>query len=122
MQAMEMSKRAAKVGFEWESLAGVIAKLYEETGELRDELSAGDPDNARIASELGDLLFTLVQIARWCKIDPEEAMRAMLGRFAFRFRFIEQRAKEQGVALGDMSLAEMDALWDQAKRLGEKRE
>jgi tetrapyrrole methylase family protein/MazG family protein len=115
MQAQELSKRVVKVGFEWERFADVLGKLDEELGELRAELSAPTPNRDRIASELGDLLFTIVQVARWQKLDAEDALRGMLARFSRRFRYIERCASEQGRALTDMPLAEMDALWNEAK-------
>lgn len=117
MRAMEISKRVVKVGFEWDSFADVLAKFDEESAELKAELSTGAPTE-KIASELGDLLFTVVQIARWQKIDPEDALRQMLQRFTARFQHIEKRAAEQERALTDMTLAEMDALWDEAKKQG----
>jgi tetrapyrrole methylase family protein / MazG family protein len=115
MRAMEVSKRVVKVGFEWERFEDVLAKLDEEVAELRAELQSPQPDAARVSDELGDLLFTVVQVARWHKIDAEEALRAMLARFGRRFRYIEERARESGKALVEMSLAEMDALWAAAK-------
>lgn len=115
MQAMEISKRAVKFGFEWPDFAGVLAKVEEEITELKAALAAPDPDRAEIFSELGDLLFTIVQIARWQKIDPEEALRAMLARFSARFRYMERRALNQDRSLSGMTLQEMDALWEEAK-------
>ena len=114
IRAMEISKRAVKVGFEWNSFADVLAKFDEEAIELKAEL-ANDSGKEKIASELGDLLFTLVQIARWQKIDPEDALRQMLKRFTARFQHIERRAAEQNRLLTEMTLAEMDVLWDEAK-------
>ena len=116
MYAAEVSRKVVKVGFEWESFADVLAKLDEEIAELKAELSTPEPDQQKISSEVGDLLFTVVQVARWQKIDAEDALRAMLSRFSNRFRHIEERSREQGRALTDLSLAEMDALWDEAKR------
>ncbi len=118
MQAMEMSKRVVKVGFEWNQFSDVWEKFQEEGRELRAELDRAEPNRDAILSELGDLLFTIVQIARWQKIDPEEALRVMLGRFSNRFRYIERRAKEQEKNLTEMGLEEMDSLWDEAKRSG----
>lgn len=117
MQAMEISKRVVKVGFEWGTFADVLAKMDEEIAELKAELNAATPDKNAICDELGDLLFTVVQVARWQKLDPEDALRRMLARFTARFRHIERRGAEQGRALADMTLAEMDALWDEAKAL-----
>jgi len=113
MRAMEISRKAVKVGFEWERFEDVVAKMEEETRELEAAIASGDREE--IASELGDLLFTLVNIARWQKVDPEESLRQMLRRFTDRFQYIERRAREQCRALTDMSLAELDALWNEAK-------
>jgi len=118
MQAMEISKRAVKVGFEWPDFPSVMAKFDEETEELKAELAAESPDKTRIFAELGDLLFTLVQVARWQKLDPEDALRQMLTRFSARFRFMENKAREQDQKLGQMSINEMDALWNAAKQAG----
>lgn len=115
MRAMEISKKAAKVGFEWERFEDVVAKMEEETRELEAAIKSGDLHE--IASELGDLLFTLVNIARWQKVDAEDSLRQMLRRFTDRFHHMEYRARKQGRKLDDMSLAEMDALWDEAKGL-----
>jgi tetrapyrrole methylase family protein/MazG family protein len=115
MAARELSKRVVNVGFEWETFAEVLGKLEEELAELRVELSAPTRDRDRIASELGDLLFAIVQVARWQKVDAEEALRAMLARFSGRFRYMERRAAEQSRTLTDMTLSEMDALWNEAK-------
>jgi tetrapyrrole methylase family protein/MazG family protein len=116
MQAMEISKRAVKVGFEWGSLVDVLAKLDEEVAELRAELDAETQNSDRVLAELGDLLFTVVQIARWNKLDPEEALRSMVARFELRFRHMEKRASERGKGLVDHSTAELDKLWEEAKR------
>ena len=78
MRAMEISKKAVKVGFEWERFEDVVAKMEEETRELEAAIASGDREE--IASELGDLLFTLVNIARWQQVDPEESLRQMLRR------------------------------------------
>lgn len=115
MKAMEVSKRVVKVGFEWNHFEDVLAKMEEETAELRAELAAEEIDRERVASELGDLLFTLVQVARWQKIDPEESLRQMLHRFTQRFQYIESAASAQSRSLTDMTLEEMDALWNEAK-------
>jgi len=115
MQAMEISKRAVKVGFDWGAFEDVQAKLDEELAELRAELAVAVPNRDAIFHELGDLLFTVVQIARWQKLDPEDALRAMLTRFSTRFRHVERRARECGRDLTELSLAEMDAYWEEAK-------
>ena len=114
MRALEVSKRVVKVGFEWPDTNQVLDKVQEEIGELRAEIAQGD--TARAADELGDLLFTLVNVARKLGIDPEEALRRMTVRFAARFRVIEKHAEAQGRALGDLSLDEMETVWQAAKR------
>lgn len=114
MRAMEISKRAAKAGFEWPNLDAVVEKLEEEVGELKDELATGNTE--RIGEEIGDLLFTIVNVARWTKVDPEDALRAMTKRFSERFKQIEEVARAGGKPIEEMTIEEMDAVWDRAKR------
>ena len=109
-RALEISKRAARAGFEWPDMAGVWAKLDEEAAELKEALASGDP--ARIESETGDLLFTAVNLARWSGVDPEMALRAMLDRFSARFAAMEA---EPGPPLADLPPEEWDARWKRAK-------
>ena len=113
MRAAELSKRAARTGFDWPEIAAVFAKLREETGELEDAVAKGDSDE--IKGEIGDLLFAVVNIARFQGLDAEEALRDMLERFVRRFGRIEQEAAENGRNIEDMTLEEMDAIWDRAK-------
>jgi len=113
MRALEVSKRVVKVGFEWPTVSEVLDKVEEEIRELRVEIAQGE--TARAADELGDLLFTLVNVARHLKIDPEDALRRMTQRFAARFRRIERRAAETGRAVSDLSLEEMESVWQAAK-------
>ncbi len=113
-RAMEISKKAAKAGFEWPNLDAVVEKLEEEVGELKVELSADDRD--RIFEEIGDLLFTVVNVARWTGADPEDALRVMIERFSRRFRKIEEAAREHGRSIESLSIQEMDAVWDRAKQ------
>ncbi len=115
-KAMEVSKRAARAGFEWPSPDAVVEKLEEEVGELKDELAAGDRD--RIAEEVGDLLFTVVNIARWANVDAEDALRTMIKRFTVRFRQIEEAARASGRPIEEMTIQEMDAVWDRTKQRG----
>ncbi len=114
MRAAEVSKRVVKVGFEWPDTSQVLDKVQEELGELRAEIARGD--TARAGDELGDLLFTLVNVARKLEVDPEEALRRMTVRFAARFRMIEQHALAQGCTLDQLSLDEMETVWQAAKR------
>ncbi|MGB9898987.1 nucleoside triphosphate pyrophosphohydrolase, partial [Thermanaerothrix sp.] len=108
-QAQELQDRAARVGFDWPEIAPVWEKVREE---LQEVLTA--PDERAREKELGDLLFAVVNLARWYKVDAESALRATNQRFRQRFAHIEQRAREMGRVLGEMTLAEMDALWEEA--------
>ncbi len=112
-QAHAYQARAARVGFDWETVAPVVAKVHEEIAELE---AAETP--AEREAEVGDLLFAVVNWARWLKVDPEAALRGTNARFARRFQHVEEGATAQGRALQDMTLAEMDALWDEAKANG----
>jgi len=114
MRAAEVSKRVVKVGFEWPTVSEVLDKVDEELAELRAEIAAGETE--RMADELGDLLFTLVNVGRQLKIDPEDALRRMTARFAARFRHIEAHAEATGRAVQDLTLAEMEAVWQEAKK------
>lgn len=110
-RAEKIQKKAAKVGFDWDSMDGAMEKLREETEELQTAIREG----SNVSEELGDLLFAAVNVARFVKVDPEAAMTAACDKFARRFRAVEEAAAAQGKALSDMTLAEMDALWDKAK-------
>lgn len=111
--AAAIHARAARVGFEWERLEDVIAKVREELDEL---LEATEADSRR--EEFGDLLSSLVNLARWYEVDPEAALRENTLKFVRRFQYIERQAAQQGKALQNMTLAEMDALWNAAKAEG----
>lgn len=113
MRAAEISKRAARVGFEWPNIEGVFEKLAEETAELRAAINAHD--SSRIGEELGDMLFTLVNLARHLKVDPEESLRQMTGRFIVRFVSMEREAASTGRELSSLSVEEWEGLWQKAK-------
>lgn len=113
MRALEVSKRVVRVGFEWPGVSEVLDKLEEEIAELRVEIAAGD--TARASDELGDTLFTVVNVARQLKVDPEDALRRMTHRFAARFRHIEAFAAASGRSMQDLTLSEMEELWQAAK-------
>ncbi|MHB0998780.1 MAG: nucleoside triphosphate pyrophosphohydrolase [Armatimonadota bacterium] len=113
-KALDISKKAAGTGFEWPNIEAVLDKVEEEIRELKQELHTGN--NERISEEIGDLLFTVVNVARWKKIDPEDALRTMIDRFSSRFRQIEDAAAESGKSIADMTIQEMDAVWDRAKQ------
>jgi MazG family protein len=112
-RGQKLHKRAAKVGFDWADLRGPRAKLDEELAELDEAIATGDP--ARIEHELGDLLASAVNLARFLRLDAEQAMRAANRRFEDRFRQVEAAAQAQGRSLPDMTLAEMEELWEAAK-------
>ncbi len=118
-RAAKLQSRAAKVGFDWPDIAPVFNKVREEIGELEHEIANG-AHAARIADELGDLLFATVNIARHLKIDPETALRGANQKFERRFAYIEQHLAKAGKKPSDSTLAELDALWNEAK-LNEKR-
>lgn len=111
MRAEKLQKRAARVGFEWDDISGVYDKLEEEIRELR---TAGDKMN--FEEEIGDMLFVIANLARWHKIDPEEALRKTNAKFVRRFHYIEAELKKRGKTPEQSDLQEMDALWDEAKR------
>jgi tetrapyrrole methylase family protein / MazG family protein len=113
MRAQEISRRAAKAGFEWDSIEGVFDKLDEEVAELREAIASGA--RSAIDDELGDLLFTVVNLARFRKIEAEDALGRMVERFMARFRHIEEYAKGDGRALADVKPAEMERVWQAAK-------
>lgn len=121
MQALEISKKAVKVGFEWPDMAGVLAKLHEEIAELEEEIAlSNSKDEAarqRITEELGDVLFTVVNIARWHKINPELALRDTVTRFRGRFEKMENAARQQGLNLEQLTPQQWDELWEAAKSL-----
>ena len=110
LRAHEVSKRVARVGFEWPDIAAVFDKLREEEQELKDALGKGNPKD--IESELGDLLFTVVNIARWAKVEPEEALRTMVNRFSKRFMQMESIADKN---LKSLTSEEWNELWIRAK-------
>jgi len=110
-QSEAYQARAARVGFEWREIEGVIDKVVEEVQELKEAKDAEEK-----AAEYGDLLFALVNLARWLKLDPEAALRAANARFKRRFAYVEAGAKKQGRELKDMTLEEMDAQWEEGKK------
>lgn len=113
MRAYKLQSRAAKVGFDWDNIEGVIDKIEEEIRELKDAMKENKKE--RIEEELGDLLFSIVNFGRFIKIDPETALRKTNRKFEERFRSLERLVREQGKNLKDLSLDEMDALWNVVK-------
>ena len=114
LRAHRIQDRASRVGFDWEKVEDVLPKLDEELAEFREALKSKKPDE--IEDELGDIFFVLVNISRFVGINPEDALRKTISKFISRFRYIEMAAADAGKTLSDMTLAEMDALWDEAKK------
>jgi tetrapyrrole methylase family protein/MazG family protein len=109
--ARSVQERAARTGFDWEDADGVIEKLAEEVTELREA-----PSQAEVERELGDVLFSLVNAARWMGVEPEEALRHANARFFQRFSAMERTCRRDGVSLPDLSLDRKNELWERAKR------
>jgi len=114
VKAYRIGEKAAAAGFDWEKREDVWKKVKEETCELQREIDASD--ECRIAEEFGDLFFALVNAARLYGVDPEAALEQCNRKFIARFTHIEDRAEEQGLTLREMTLEQMDRLWDEAKR------
>ena len=112
----KLQKRAATAGFDWPNLPPVIAKLKEEIAELEGALSDGSHEH--VASEVGDVLFSAVNVARHLKVDPEMALRSSNARFEKRFRWIENKLRGQDKLIEEIKLSELNKLWDQAKLSG----
>jgi nucleoside triphosphate diphosphatase len=113
MRAVKLQSKASTIGFDWHDARLVLAKIREETDEIEAAIETGEAE--KIQDEIGDLLFAVANLARHIGIDPEAAIRGTNEKFARRFAHIEQRIAQHGQKLGEVSLAEMDALWDEAK-------
>lgn len=113
-RAQAVTERAATVGFDWEKTEDVLAKVDEELTELQEAI--GRRHREAMEEELGDLLFSIVNLSRFVDVQAEEALRRTTGKFLKRFRHIEERLQERGVSLQDATLAEMDRLWEEAKQ------
>ncbi|MBW8684928.1 nucleoside triphosphate pyrophosphohydrolase [Chitinophaga rhizophila] len=114
VKAMRLQSKAQKVGFEWDNAEQVWDKLKEEMDELHEVVQLGQPD--RIEDEFGDVMFSLVNYSRFLKVDAENALERTNKKFIRRFQQMEQMAVAQGKALDEMSLTEMDALWNEVKK------
>lgn len=117
-RALKLQNRAARVGFDWPSTDEVLDKIVEEARELVEAREALGPE--ALAEEYGDLLFVMVNLGRHMGLDPEACLRAANGKFTRRFNYIEDELEARGKTPAESGLAEMDALWDQAKRAGVK--
>ena len=135
MEALKLSSRAARVGFDWPEIEGLFEKLAEETSELREELKsvplAGPPgrkvansgkhnisaaQQERLEDEVGDLFFVLVNIARYLALDPESALRKTNRKFRRRFQWMEEQLRTRGLAAHQASMDELEQLWQESKR------
>jgi MazG family protein len=119
VEAQQIASRAAGVGFDWENPEQVIEKLHEELAELNEARreAASDPGKtAELESELGDMLFVVVNLARFVKVDPEQALRKTNAKFRERFGYIEQRLRERGRKAEEANMAELEELWQEAKQ------
>ena len=114
MRSTKIQKKAAKAGFDWSDVSGALDKLEEEIAELRAAIAGGTDEEA--ADELGDVLFSAVNVSRFIDVDAEEALTAATDKFFNRFAVVEQLAARQNVDMKQASLAELDKLWDEAKR------
>ena len=115
LEGLKLTKRAAKVGFDWENADQIFDKLDEEIAELRTAITNSDEDN--ISEEIGDLLFVVMNLARHLNVEPETVLKKTNRKFRRRFKFIEDETKKAGGTLQESSLAEMDALWNKSKQL-----
>jgi len=114
MRSQKLQDRASQVGFDFTDISQVFEKIEEEINELKESLQEQDREN--IEHEIGDILTAVVELARFVGVDAEQALQSANERFIRRFRYIEDRAKEMGKRLEDMSLEEMDKLWEEGKR------
>jgi MazG family protein len=115
MKAQKVQKKAARVGFDWPDAAPVFDKIKEETAELEEAVKSGTQD--AVADEIGDLLFSVVNLARKLGVESEAALAAASKKFVRRFHAMEEKLIEDGKKLGELSLAEMDAVWDKVKAM-----
>lgn len=117
--AEKVQKKASRAGFDWKEAAEVLDKVREEIAEVEEAIQIGK--RAELEGEIGDLLFTIVNVARKLKIEPEVALRVSTDKFSARFRRLEALARERGLVLEKMTLPEMDLLWDEVKREARKQ-
>jgi tetrapyrrole methylase family protein / MazG family protein len=121
MEAHQISTKVARVGFDWKNVEEIFAKMHEELDELRDAIATHantneEEDHAKVREEIGDLLFVITNIARRLNVEPEAALKLSNRKFRRRFNFIENRLREQNRGFEDVSIADLEALWQEAKR------
>jgi XTP/dITP diphosphohydrolase len=115
LKALRIQDKARAIGFDWDKPEQVWEKVQEELGEFKEEVDNGNHE--KLEAEFGDVLFSLINYARYLKINPEDALEKTNKKFIFRFNYMEQKIKEQGKALEDSTLTEMDVFWNEAKKL-----
>ena len=115
VKASRIQDKVAGVGFDWEEPQQVFEKLEEELHELQEEVNIADKD--KMEAEFGDVMFSMINYARFLKINPENALERTNKKFIARFKYLEQKAAEKNIVLKDMTLAEMDVYWNEAKKL-----
>lgn len=120
MRSEKIQNKAAKLGFDWPDVSGAMDKLREEVGELQEGIDASDTEN--IKEEIGDVLFSAVNVARFFKLDAEECMHAACAKFIRRFRYLEEHAAAKGMKLEDMTLSQMEEIYQQARHNLEGKE
>jgi len=118
MKAFKVQEKAARIGFDWDNVKGALEKVYEELDELQEVYNTGNSD--RIREEMGDLLFACVNVARFMEVEPELALNDAVKKFIDRFSYIEEAAAKFEKDLKDMSLQEMEDLWQESKKQGKK--
>ena len=118
IKAFRIQEKAAQVKFEWENTQQVWNKVEEEMMELKEVFTTPDYDKLRLEDEFGDLMFSMINLSRFIHVDPENALERTKKKFIHRFQYIEAKAKEQNRSLKEMTLEEMDALWNEAKLQG----
>ena len=114
LKAYRVQEKTSRIGFDWTRITDVEAKLDEEISEFKDAIKS--EDEAQLFEEFGDILFTLVNISRFLKIDPEDALQQSTKKFMTRFKYVEKAAAQQKRELKDMTLEQMDELWNEAKK------
>lgn len=122
MEAFQMTTKVSRVDFDWQNVGEVLDKLDEEVNELKHEIEQDAANHQRISDEVGDLLFVAVNVARLSGVDPESALKASNRKFRRRFRYIEDRLRQQGRKPADSDHIEMNRYWDEAKRQETSRE
>lgn len=115
VKANRIQEKAKGIGFDWDNADQVWQKVHEEIGELQSELTARQPATEKIEAEFGDVLFSMINYARFIGVNPEDALERTNKKFIKRFNFLEKEAQKKGQSIGDMTLNEMNAIWEQAK-------